>query len=71
MNRCDIVRQVRKPYICETSNSETLSKTILYKSIDVYNKLPDNIRLSNPKTFNKNISKYVRNNFPPFEIIKN
>ena len=68
INRGDCVRFVRKPYVSTPPSSEKLKKSLLYLSIKLHNILPEEIRVWNVRYFNKNISKYVREYFPPFHI---
>ena len=67
-NRGEYVRYIRKPFVTVPPSSEKLKRSLIYLSIKLHNQLPENVRVWNVKYFNKNIGKYIREYFPPFQI---
>ena len=70
LQRSDISRLSRKPFMIQKSNTSKLSQSVLFRAVFIYNKLSDTIRHKNTKVFSKNIGKYLYENFPLCDIPK-
>ena len=71
LQRTEMVRFVRKPFVIHKPNSAELAQSALYRAIFVYNKLGYYIKTLNPKMFAKKIYNEIKLTFAPFDIPKN
>merc|ERR1712240_121605 len=53
LNRTKNIWSIRKPLMKEQTNSSKLQQTVMFKSVYLYNLLPDQLRTYNPKKFKK------------------
>ena len=58
-------RRVRFTFIARASNTSKTSKSLFYRATSFYNSLPNNIKLLEPKIFNKRIKNIVVNTYSP------
>ena len=70
MVRSDLARQVRKPSMTKPYKSSKMKNTFFYRSIFIYNNIPDNVRLLPKNKFNNIIKKYVFENYNLYQIPK-
>ena len=61
-------RFVRYNYIKRASKSNKTSKSLYYKATEIYNSISLNLKLLEPKVFNKRIKTYICSNFSPDRI---
>ena len=54
--------------ICICLTTQKTAKAFFHRSIHIYNLLPYNYRIFNPKKFNKEIKGLVRNKFSPDRV---
>ena len=71
LNRSDIARYSRKPMMKIQPRDNKMQQSLLYRAVFLYNKLPDDFRHMNPKSFSKKIYGHILTNFSPFDIPKN
>ena len=58
-------RRVRHTFIARASNTSKTSKSLFYRATSFYKGLPNNIKLLEPKIFNKHIKSVVMNKYSP------
>merc|ERR1712240_569579 len=73
LNRTKNIRSIRKPLMKEQTNSSKLQQTVMFKSVYLYNLLPDQLRTYNPKKLKKHLKEFIyqyfpNNNIPKFDI---
>ena len=65
--RTELVRSCWKLRNKNDPIDSNMSKSVLYRSVYIYNLIDDLIKSKNPKLFNKDIQQYFRNFMLPFE----
>ena len=55
----DNIQTIRKPMLIDNIDNTTISRTLLYKGLIIYNKVPDEMKYKNPKLFSKKIVNYI------------
>ena len=60
----DNIQTIRKPMLIDNIDNTTISRTLLYKGLIIYNKVPDEMKYKNPKLFSKKIVNYIKNKLP-------
>ena len=50
--------------LIDNIDNTTISRTLLYKGLIIYNKVPDEMKYKNPKLFSKKIVNYIKNKLP-------
>ena len=58
----DNIQTIRKPMLIDNIDNTTISRTLLYKGLIIYNKVPDEMKYKNPKLFSKKIVNYIKTN---------
>ena len=71
LHRSELVRSIRKPMVLYKPKTQTISQSIFFKTVFLYNQLSDAIRVSNRKQFAKQINRELKILFPQFKIPKN
>ena len=69
-NECNI-RSGRKFLVIREPKSNKERQTLIYKSIFLYNTLPDIFKTYNPKKLKKYLREYIFHNFPNNSLPKN
>ena len=59
----DNIQTIRKPMLIDNIDNTTISRTLLYKGLIIYNKVPDEMKYKNPKLFSKKIVNYIKTNY--------
>ena len=70
LSKSDFYRKSRKPIISEYHDSKKVRKSLIYMSIFLFNKLPDEIRNKNPKRLSKFLQENIHYYFPFDRILK-
>ena len=70
INRSSNVRSVRKPLMSEQTKSSKLQQTVIYRSVYLYNLLPDQLRTYNPIKLKKHLKEFLYEYFPNNSIPK-
>ena len=64
----DNTRRVRNSFIKRASLTDKTGKSFLYRRINIYNLLPNQIKAMEPKKFNKTIKSIIRTNISPDRV---
>ena len=70
VNSNDNIRMVRKPILCNIPKSNCMNKTIMVNGLYLYNKLPYDLKLKNPKMLSKHLNRYITTLFPSDKILR-
>ena len=70
LNNSQNIRQVRKPIVIEDHKSLKAKKSIIYLGIFLYNKLPTDIVLKNPKCLSHYLQENMHNFYNFDKILK-
>ena len=70
LNRTKNIRSIRKPLMKEQTSSSKLQQTVMFKSVYLYNLLPDQLRTYNSKKLKKYLKEFIYNYFPNNNIPK-
>ena len=65
------IRSIRKPTIKYMSEFENARQSLIYRSVYLYNSLPDEYRTFNPKKLSGYLNFYIKQNIPNNKIPKN
>ena len=68
MFNTECTRSVWKGSLKRVALSEKTKKSYFHRSLYIYNLLPYNLRIIEPKKFNKLIKEYKRTNFSPDRV---
>ena len=68
MINVDSTRMVRQCSTKRLSKTDKTSKSLMYRGLKIYNMLPNAIKSTPPKKFNKNIKGIIRAQFSPDRI---